>query len=359
MRCSLKIAFAVFLLFVGAFAPVRGQSDSDTFVVRNVAIEAVPNPRFIRRIAEVGIPWDRVTKKTDVECIKKQLFATGLFKRVDSRLLELKETGGYELVLTIEFSSANPVYRLGKVEVVDVGGVDHLKFQKLLRSDRLFEKPVSLQTADYWDFETRLFDLLKQSIADKEMRNWQKKPWVELRLNKQNQLEIKIYETFRTCLSSASLLVKPLPTEEQTAIRNRLSKMFDLMRAEKYGKVFEFFVGGDEGTRKEFISDMRKQLGRVKAGEKDRYIAVDFEPDGYFAMRDEYKHEVTFVTGCLKVRTRSGVESYSGAVKAVRNGTNIWYFRALPTINPTAMAGGGPLPCSTRESRRSLSGFLK
>src|SRR5690606_11255773 len=167
--------------------------------VRDVVIESEYNPRFIRRIAEMGIPWERVTKKSDLSCIREQLVSTGLFTSVESRFFELKESGGYQLLLSLEFRSSPPVYGLGKVNIVGVDGVDASKFQELLRLEKLSKGSVSLATEDYRAFEERLFALLKESISNEEQRDWKRIPWLDIKLNKEEQLEITIIGAFKGC----------------------------------------------------------------------------------------------------------------------------------------------------------------
>lgn len=199
--------FNIFLFVVvtcmGNSALVWAQSDSKSIVVRHVVLETDPNPRFVRRIAELGIPWGGATAKSDVDCIKQQLKDTGLFRRIESRFHELKESGRFDLVLTIEFELANPVYKLKKVEVVGVKGVDDVTFTNLLISEGLVGEPLSLKTADYSIFEDRLFELLRKSIADEEERDWRKVPWLELKLNSNKELEITVSSEPAGCLSAS------------------------------------------------------------------------------------------------------------------------------------------------------------
>lgn len=196
-RC--KIVFTASLLIIGNAVAVWSQSNSDSFLVRDVVIEAEYTPRFIRRIAEFGIPWDRVTKKSDLSCIREQLLSSGLFSSVEGRFFQLKESGGYQLILSLDFRSSPPVYDLGKVTIFGVDGVDANKFQELLRIEKLSKASVSLATEDYRAFEDRLLELLKDSMPDEEKRDWKKIPWLDLKLNKDEQLEITILGSFKGC----------------------------------------------------------------------------------------------------------------------------------------------------------------
>jgi hypothetical protein len=200
---KLKTLLIVFLLCVGETTTVRSQADPQRFLVKHVVLEADPNPRFVRRVAEIGIPWSRVTTKNDVDCIKDQLMKTGVFRRIDSRLYQLKESGGYELILTIEYESPNPVYKLGKIDVVGVEGIDYVLFKKLLTSARLIGRPLSLKTADYAVFEDKLFEVLRKSIADETKREWSKLPWIELKLNGSKEIEIIVMSEFKGCQNNS------------------------------------------------------------------------------------------------------------------------------------------------------------
>src|SRR5690606_21008950 len=97
-RC--KIVFAACMLIIGSATDAWSQSNSDSFLVRDVVIESEYNSRLIRRIAQMVIQWERVTKKSDLSCIREQLVSTGLFTSVESRFFELKESGGYQLLLS-------------------------------------------------------------------------------------------------------------------------------------------------------------------------------------------------------------------------------------------------------------------
>ena len=140
------------------------------------------------------------------------------------------------------------------------------------------------------------------------------------------------------------------PNEEQVAIQKRLDEMFLLLRAEKYEEVYKFLTGGNVGSKKEFVSRLRKDAAGVAVGKKDWYIEENFKLDGYFVFRDERKHEVVFLDGCLTVRTGDGIKSYSGAVRARRKGTKLWYFETLPAVNPNYMSSTGPVPCTASEN---------
>jgi hypothetical protein len=128
---------------------------------------------------------------------------TGVFRRIDSRLYQLKESGGYELILTIEYESPNPVYKLGKIDVVGVEGIDYVLFKKLLTSARLIGRPLSLKTADYAVFEDKLFEVLRKSIADETKREWSKLPWIELKLNGSKEIEIIVMSEFKGCQNNS------------------------------------------------------------------------------------------------------------------------------------------------------------
>lgn len=149
---------------------------------------------------------------------------------------------------------------------------------------------------------------------------------------------------------SASLLNQSIPDGERVEIQKRLDEMFQLLRAEKYEEVYKFLTGGNVGSKKEFVSRLRKDAAGVAAGKKDWYIKESFKLDGYFVFRDELKHEVIFLDGCLTVRTSDGIKSYSGAVRARRKGTKLWYFETLPAVNPNYMSSTGPVPCTASES---------
>ncbi|MFN6964752.1 MAG: hypothetical protein ACK4S4_13430 [Pyrinomonadaceae bacterium] len=201
---KLKVILIALLLCAGQSLVAWAQTDSRSFIVRHVVLETDPNPRFIRRIAEMGIPWSQVATRDDVNCIKERLKDTGLFRGISSRLHKLKDSNGYELVLTIEFESANPVYKLKKAEVEDLEGVDNATLTNLLVSEGLMGQPLSLKTADYAVFEERLLELLRKSIADDEQREWRKLPWLDLRLDTNKELEIRIFREGKGCPSSSS-----------------------------------------------------------------------------------------------------------------------------------------------------------
>jgi len=178
---------------------ILGQSNPERFFVKHIVLETDPNPRFVWAIANMIIPWEGDSSNGDVSCLKKELIKTGLFSGIESRLQKLKESDGYDLILTIQYKSPDPVYKLSKIDVFGIEGVDHIKFNDLLASERILGKPLSLKTADYAIFEDKLFDLLKKSIGDETKREWSQLPWVQLKLNPNKELEVTVLPGFKGC----------------------------------------------------------------------------------------------------------------------------------------------------------------
>jgi hypothetical protein len=192
-----------FLIWIVTVAAVYGQTNPESFFVKHIVFDAEYTPRFLWAIANGIIPWQGDTTDDDVACLKRELMKTGLFKRIGARLNKLGESEGYDLILTIEYKSTEPVYKLRKLEVSGVNGVDNAKFSNLIASEHLVETTVSLKTADYALFADRIFELLKKSIPDETKREWSKPPWIQIRLNGDRELEVTVLPDFTGCSDAA------------------------------------------------------------------------------------------------------------------------------------------------------------
>ncbi len=186
------------LLLIGTFGMTWGQNLEKKHFVKHIVLESDPNPRFIRITAESLIPWDGYTTDKDIKCLKKRLMETGIFRKIETRLYKLNDSGDFDLILKTRFKSPNPIYKLKTIEVEGVDGVDYSKFA-ILASKSLVGHPLSLSTVDYADFVDNVFQLLQQSIPDETKREWSRPPWVELKLNRDNELEVKLVSDFKAC----------------------------------------------------------------------------------------------------------------------------------------------------------------
>lgn len=185
-------------MLFGQIMTVLGQTNPESFFVKYITLETDPNPRFVWAIANMVISQDKESNRNEISCLEKELVKTGLFSKIESRLYKLKESDNYELVLTVKYKSPKPVYRLGQIKLSGFDEVDENKFKEILASENLIGKSISLRK-DYSDFEDKIFELVKKSVIDETSQERFNFPWIELKLNKNEELEVTVMPSFKGC----------------------------------------------------------------------------------------------------------------------------------------------------------------
>lgn len=202
VNMKLKLLITILLICYGQIINVLGQTKPERFFVKYITLETDPNPRFVWRLANKIISFDKESNSNEIACLKKELIKTGLFSKIEPRLYKLKESDYYELILTIKYSFPNPVYKVNGIKLSGFNDVDESKFKQLLASENLIGKSVILKT-DYIDFEDKIIELVKKSISDETKQNKFDLPWLIFKVNNGTDLEVTVMPTFQGCSESS------------------------------------------------------------------------------------------------------------------------------------------------------------
>jgi hypothetical protein len=192
------ISIMVILFFLGQVLIVSGQTNPKSYFVKYITLETDPNPRFVWDYANKIVSFERVSNTKEASCLKNELLKTRLFSKIDTRFVKLKDSNDYQFIVTIIYKLPNPVYKVSKIKLNNFKEVKESKFKKLLDSESLIGKPLSLRNG-YPDFEDKIFELVKKSIADETKLEEVKLPWIIFNLNSNNELEVKITRDFIPC----------------------------------------------------------------------------------------------------------------------------------------------------------------
>ncbi len=195
----IKSLFFMLLVFCTVQTPnVFGQTNDDNFYVNDVYIVLNADTRYVRKLANKTISFDKRSNAKEVECFKDGLIKTGLFENLVTSLEKFGDSDDYNLTIRLNYKLVEPIYRIGKIDLVDFNEIDKAKFNSILVKNKIPEKMLSLKT-DFPDFENQITKAIQKSYIQKIPKDEMKKPWVELQLATDGKLDVFVMPSFKGC----------------------------------------------------------------------------------------------------------------------------------------------------------------
>lgn len=195
-----KLFLLVSVICVGQVLNAIGQTNSDNFFIKNVYVDLEADTRYVRKLADktVSMYWQRKSNYEEIECFRSELMKTGLFENFQTKLDKLDETDKYNLTVIVNYQSSNPTYRIGKIKLVGFVGIDEAKFNSILVKNEISEKLISLKT-DFPVFENQITQAIQESYIEKIPKEKPSKPWVEIQLKTNGELDVLVMPSFKGC----------------------------------------------------------------------------------------------------------------------------------------------------------------
>lgn len=195
------ILFLILIIFVWQTPRILSQTAPESFFVKNVYINLDADTRYVRKLANKTISWDKKINNGEIECFKNELLKSGLFENFQTRLAKLDEEDEYNLTVTVNYQSQNPVFKISNIKLEGFNDIDEIKFNSALSKNRITEKILSLKT-DFPVFENQIIQAIQDSYVGKASKDKLISPWIEIRLNMIGELDILVLPSFKGCSES-------------------------------------------------------------------------------------------------------------------------------------------------------------
>lgn len=211
------------VLIVGlsvAFATTNidfGQVPKSEFPIKNVYIVLDADTRYVRKLADKTISWDKNSNVNEVACLKSELTNSGIFKRVDSELISTgADTHTYNLNLYLDLSAPNTDYKIGKLELIGFRNIDSKAFEAILARKKLRITPLSLKVG-FPEFEKQIIEAVTASLGTDANELDGNIPWITLKKNARGELDVTVTPQFHGCDRSAEFerLIEPTTNSEE------------------------------------------------------------------------------------------------------------------------------------------------
>lgn len=205
MKLNLLITFFIFCICfsVSAF----GQTTQESFFIKNSFIQSDANSRFVRTFVNNIIPWDKKTSITDIACLRNEITKTMLFSVFESQLEKIGDSNNYNLRLKVVYKDSDPVYKINKIEIANFDGLDRNKFYGYMKANQLINGRLNLKT-DFPKFENSIVESVEKSLKQQGSNEYFELPWINIRLNSSNELDIIVMPKFEGCVEIQKKLLK-------------------------------------------------------------------------------------------------------------------------------------------------------
>ena len=196
-----NILFLILIMFVWQTPRILSQTVPESFFVKNVYINLDADTRYVRKLANKTISWDKKINDTEINCFKNELLKSGLFENFQTVLTKLDEEEEYNLTVTVSYQSQNPVFKVSSIRLQGFDDIDEIKFNSALSKKKVTEKVLSLKT-DFPILENQITQAIQDSYVGKVSKKELMAPWIEIKLNLSGELDILVLPRFVGCSES-------------------------------------------------------------------------------------------------------------------------------------------------------------
>lgn len=190
MLKSLLVVLSLFLLM---------QLEQPTFYVEKIFANTKYDARYILNRALLLLPPEELKGQGDVECLVNELKASGLFQKVQARLIEAGRKNARNLEIDAIYHTNIESFVIKDISLIGYPKADKEKFLISLKRQGIFIKTPLLKYF-YGELENKIATALRNSHSNTLLTDDQDLPiWVTIRPDGKNGVKLIVSSVLPKC----------------------------------------------------------------------------------------------------------------------------------------------------------------
>lgn len=177
---------------------IPAQSDSSAFYIERTEVNSEYGSIYILRLANQIIPPDKLSRKSDIDCLIKEAKESGIFSDVHTELIQEGEGNTRKLIVTATPDPQLMGITISEFTLVGFPEVDKLRFQLALdKYDVSIGKPLAKYSLNV--LMQRINKALREAFQHRLDENDMENPWIAIRPAGTGKVKLIVSPTYMGC----------------------------------------------------------------------------------------------------------------------------------------------------------------